>query len=135
MNKVSPKMAKIIHIWSKWRQVREAWSKSYCHPKILLATRLLGLTTFSRSGEDDKQVLVRIKDRPWWEWYTGLYFNVWEQPRFSICYIFFNCDIMHKVFVGQELRHIVAFVSDRYNNFSDGPSCVRAVFITFIIII
>ena len=52
MNKISPKMAKTIHIWSKWWQVREIWSKSYCQPKILLATRLLGFTTFSWSGSN-----------------------------------------------------------------------------------
>ena len=50
LNKVSPKMAKIIHIWSKWRQVRETWWKSYCQSMILLATRLLGFTTFSWSA-------------------------------------------------------------------------------------
>ena len=50
LNKVSLKMAKIIHIWSMWRQVRETWSKSYCQLKILLAARLLGFPTFSRSA-------------------------------------------------------------------------------------
>ena len=50
LNKVSPKMAKIIHIWSKWQHVRETLSKSYCQPKILLAARLLGFTTFSWSA-------------------------------------------------------------------------------------
>ena len=40
-------MGKIIHIRSKRQQVREIWSKSYCQPKILLATRLLGFNTFS----------------------------------------------------------------------------------------
>ena len=50
LNKVSPKMAKIIHNWSQLRQKRETWSKSYCQPKILLATRLLGFTTFSWSA-------------------------------------------------------------------------------------
>ena len=30
--------------------MRKTQSKSYCQPKILLAARLLGFTTFSRSG-------------------------------------------------------------------------------------
>ena len=41
------KIAEVIHILSKWRQMRETGSKSYCHPKILLAARLLWFTTFS----------------------------------------------------------------------------------------
>ena len=49
MNKISPKMAKVIHIWSKWWKVRETWLKSYCQPKILLAARLPGFPTFSWS--------------------------------------------------------------------------------------
>ena len=67
LNKVSPKMAKIIHNWSQWWQVWETWSKSYCQPKILLAARLLGFTTFS--GSD--QWTEWPKDSRDWLWIIG----------------------------------------------------------------
>ena len=64
LNKVSPKMAKINHIWSMWRQVQETWSKSYCHPKILLATRLLGFTTFPGLDPDTDFKMVVVGGHP-----------------------------------------------------------------------
>ena len=58
LNKISPKMVRIIHIWSKWLHMREIWSKSYCQSKILLATRLLGFTTFCQAVGHTKNCLL-----------------------------------------------------------------------------